>query len=686
MMPFTSWLLCAAAVAANETPMDSSTYRRVDLDEVTVTEFKENRHNLTPTSISTANARLLGDLEVTSLKELTAVMPNFYMPDYGSRQNTPIFIRGIGAKTKSPAVGFYVDGVPHFENSAFDIDMNDIADVEVYRGPQGTLYGRNTIGGLISVHTRSPLDYQGTRVKMGYGSRNDVVAQLSNHTKLSDRLGFSVAAGYHHNDGFFRNHATGDKADAIGSGMGRLSLVWKPAALWTLRLSSMLDYSDQNGYPYGRYDHDTREVSPVDYNRTSTYRRLISTSGLNARYDGRRVSFSSQTSYQFIKDRQGIDQDFTPADLYFVNNKIRQNMVSQELTLKSSHAGRYQWIVGAFGMVQNVHNTVETQYLSKDYSTPTYYRIPVYAMALYHQSSYNIWRGLSATVGLRFDYEYSKDDYRKDKLVLTSGDVSTTSAFDARLHFNQFTPKFSLQYLTTGGNLFYASVVRGYKAGGFNQSIQEESDRTYRPEYNWNYEVGTKLCLLSGRLTTELSFYYIDWRHQQVNQTVPGVGNILHNAGHSNSKGLELAVAARPTAGMLLQLSYGYTYAQFLSYKKSETVDYAGRMLPMVPRQTLALNGSYGFDPHSHLADRITVSAGLTGIGKIYWAEDNDVAQPFYALLGAKVSATKGIVTWELWGKNLTDTKYNTYWFKSSAEYAQRGRPASWGTSIVVRL
>lgn len=686
MMPLTAWLLCAAAVASNEAPMDSSTYKRVDLDEVTVTEFKENRHNLTPTSISTANARLLGDLEVTSLKELTAVMPNFYMPDYGSRQNTPIFIRGIGAKTKSPAVGFYVDGVPHFENSAFDIDMNDIAAVDVFRGPQGTLYGRNAIGGLISVHTRSPLDYQGTRVKVGYGSRNDVMAQLSNHTKLSDRLGFSVAAGFHHNDGFYRNHVTGDKADAISSGMGRIALVWKPARLWTLRLNSMLDYSDQNGYPYGVYDRSSNTTAAVGYNRNSTYRRLISTSGLNARYDGRLVSFNAQTAFQFIKDKQGIDQDFTANDLYFVTNKIRQNMVSQEFTLKSNHTGRYQWIVGAFGMVQNVHNTVETQYLSKDYSTPTYYRIPVYALALYHQSSYNIWRGLSATVGLRFDYEYSKDNYRKDRLALSSGERSTTSTFDARLHFDQFTPKFSLQYLSTRGNLFYASVVRGYKAGGFNQSIQVEADRTYAPEYNWNYEVGTKLNFIEGRLSTELALYYIDWRHQQVNQTVPGLGNILHNAGHSNSKGLELNVVARPFSGLLMQLSYGYTYAQFLSYKKSEKVDYAGHMLPMVPRQTLALNGSYVVRPHAGWVDHITFSAGLAGIGKIYWSEDNDMAQRFYALLNAKVSATKGIFTWEMWGKNLTNTRYSTYWFKSSAEYAQKGRPASWGTSVILRF
>ena len=178
---FNTILLLAAftpVISPNET--DSTIAHKVDLDEVTVTEFKQNKHNLTPSSISAVDSRFLHRQEVTSLKELTAIMPNFYMPDYGSKQNAPVYIRGIGAKAKGPTVGFYVDGVPHFENSAFDIDMSDIAEVNVFRGPQGTLYGRNAIGGIISVHTRSPLEYQGTRLKVGYGNRNDVSAQFAN--------------------------------------------------------------------------------------------------------------------------------------------------------------------------------------------------------------------------------------------------------------------------------------------------------------------------------------------------------------------------------------------------------------------------------------------------------------------------------------------------------------------------
>ena len=92
------------------------------------------------------------------------------MPDYGSKQTSPIYIRGIGSKINAPSVGLYVDGIPHFENSAFDIDLSNISQIEILRGPQGTLYGRNTIGGIINIYTKSPLTYQGTTFKVGAGN------------------------------------------------------------------------------------------------------------------------------------------------------------------------------------------------------------------------------------------------------------------------------------------------------------------------------------------------------------------------------------------------------------------------------------------------------------------------------------------------------------------------------------
>ena len=668
---------------------DSTVFKTVGLSEVTVVEFKKSKENLATNSVSVVDSGFINRHELQSITELTAVVPNFYMPEYGSKQNTPVYIRGVGAKTKGSAVGFYVDGIPHFENSSFDVDMSNIASVMVFRGPQGTLYGRNAIGGIINVTTVSPLTYQGTQFKLGYGSHNDALFQFSHYNKLGSKVGYSVAGGYHYNDGFHRNMFTNKYADQLKDAYGRVALVWLLDNKWFLRVNSMLDYSNQGGYPYGKYNRLTGETEPVNYNRYSSYRRLLSTSGVNIRYAGENVSFSSQTAFQYIRDRQGIDQDFTSNDTYFVKNRLKQTMLSQEFILKSNNSSRYQWLWGAFAMTQHINNTVETQYITKDNAFPTHYRIPVNALAIYHQSTIKLFSGFSFIAGLRWDYENSTLKYLRETYQLsTDGARTEVKNVNSSLHFNQITPKFALQYQDErNNNSYYFSVTRGYKAGGFNQTFQKEEETSFGPEYNWNYELGGKVHLLKDKLYAEAALYYIDWRQQQVNQTVPGVGNVIHNAGHSSSKGFELALNSSPLKNLSIALSYGYTYAKFIEYQKSAKLNYSGNMLPMVPRNTLSCSASYALYPSSaSIIDKIVLTAGLTGIGKIYWAEDNEVAQNFYALLNAKISITSGIFTWECWGKNITDTHYNTYSFKSSADYAQVGKPAYFGTSLLVKF
>lgn len=668
---------------------DSTVFKTVGLGEVTVVEFKKSKENLATNSVSVVDSGFINRHELQSITELTAVVPNFYMPEYGSKQNTPVYIRGVGAKTKGSAVGFYVDGIPHFENSSFDVDMSNIASVTVFRGPQGTLYGRNAIGGIINVTTVSPLTYQGTQFKLGYGSHNDALFQFSHYNKLGSRMGYSVAGGYHYNDGFYRNMFTNKYVDQLKDAYGRVALVWLLDNKWFLRVNSMLDYSNQGGYPYGKYNRLTGETEPVNYNRYSSYRRLLSTSGLNISYAGENISFSSQTAFQYIRDRQGIDQDFTANDTYFVKNRLKQTMLSQEFILKSNNSSRYQWLWGAFAMTQHINNTVETQYITKDNAFPTHYRIPVNALAIYHQSTIKLFSGFSFIAGLRWDYENSTLNYLRETYQLsTDGARTEVKNVNSSLHFNQITPKFALQYQDErNNNSYYFSVTRGYKAGGFNQTFQKEEETSFGPEYNWNYELGGKVHLLKDKLYAEAALYYIDWRQQQVNQTVPGVGNVIHNAGHSSSKGFELALNSSPLKNLSIALSYGYTYAKFIEYQKSAKLNYSGNMLPMVPRNTLSCSASYALYPSStSFIDKIVLTAGLTGIGKIYWAEDNEVAQNFYALLNAKISITSGIFTWECWGKNITDTHYNTYCFKSSADYAQVGKPAYFGTSLLVKF
>ena len=674
---------------------DSTTARSYALDEVVVSAFKTNKYELVPASRSALSARQISNQQINSLKELTAVIPNFYMPDYGSRASCPVFVRGVGNKSDGTGIGFYVDGMPFYEPLSFDTDLGDIASVEVLRGPQGTLYGRNAIGGIINISTRNPLEYQNTRVRLGYGRYNDQRAQISNYTKLSDQFGFTFGALYHHNDGAFRNSYLNKRVDKMNETEERIGLYYKPSDNWLLRLTSNFAYSDQGGYPYAPVDVETNTLKDINYNRFSSFRRLVSTSGLGITYTGPVVSFNSQTSFQYIESKQAIDQDFTAVDKSFVENARHQNMLSQEFTLKSNNDSRYQWVVGVFGMMEHVNRTVDNYSPSAYSLSHTDYCVPTSSLALYHQSTYNIWRGLSATAGIRFDYEHAKTKYDNLKVTatplpgnefqlvdLSQAPSATGDSFESTKDFTQVTPKFTLQYRTTEDNLYYVSVTRGYKPGGFNKSFSTRDERSYNPEYSWNYEVGASINLLNNLLTVSADLFYIDWRHMQITSTIQGVGNITTNAGHTDSKGAELNIVARPLKGLQLTANYGYTYARFLSYVKSEKVNYTNNRLPMVPNHTLSVDANYTINPTGWL-DRVMFNVGLRGLGRIYWAEDNLVSQNFYTTLNAKVALTKGIVTWEFWGKNLTDTNYMAYGFKSSSgNYAQAGKPLMFGTTI----
>ena len=674
---------------------DSTTARSYALDEVVVSAFKTNKYELVPASRSALSARQISNQQINSIKELTAVIPNFYMPDYGSRASCPVFVRGVGNKSDGTGIGFYVDGMPFYEPLSFDTDLGDIASVEVLRGPQGTLYGRNAIGGIINISTRNPLEYQNTRVRLGYGRYNDQRAQISNYTKLSDQFGFTFGALYHHNDGAFRNSYLNKRVDKMNETEERIGLYYKPSDNWLLRLTSNFAYSDQGGYPYAPVNVETNTLEDINYNRFSSFRRLVSTSGLGITYTGPVVSFNSQTSFQYIESKQAIDQDFTAVDKSFVENARHQNMLSQEFTLKSNNDSRYQWVVGAFGMMEHVNRTVDNYSPSAYSLSHTDYCVPTSSLALYHQSTYNIWRGLSATAGIRFDYEHAKTKYDNLKVTatplpgnefqlvdLSQAPSATGDSFESTKDFTQVTPKFTLQYRTTEDNLYYVSVTRGYKPGGFNKSFSTRDERSYNPEYSWNYEVGASINLLNNLLTVSADLFYIDWRHMQITSTIQGVGNITTNAGHTDSKGAELNIVARPLKGLQLTANYGYTYARFLSYVKSEKVNYTNNRLPMVPNHTLSVDANYTINPTGWL-DRVMFNVGLRGLGRIYWAEDNLVSQNFYTTLNAKVALTKGIVTWEFWGKNLTDTNYMAYGFKSSSgNYAQAGKPLMFGTTI----
>lgn len=663
--------------------LDSISKSSILLDEVVVKSFKQDKtFRLAPVSASVVTSRDIADNQIMGIKDFSAFIPNLFIPDYGSKLTAPVYIRGIGSRINSPSVGLYVDDMPYFEKSAFDFDFFEVDRVEVLRGPQGTLYGRNTMGGIINVYTKSPRKYQGTNIHLSQSNYMNLNHSVSHYGKVNDKMGYSVSGNYSHSDGYFTNTFNDKKVDYLDAASARVRLEWELNPRWQMNLISTIDYLDQGGYPYAEYDAEKKKFGEINYNDPSSYRRTMGTSGLNLKYEGEGFTLNSQSSFQYLSDRQAIDQDFTPLRKTFVIQEETQHMFSEEINIKSKNESRYQWLFGTFAFHQSIDRWVNIN----EGLDQRWYDMPTYGVALYHQSVWNdlLLNGLSLTLGLRYDYEKAECDFTRH---LMKGSVLEESGFDNPLEFSQLNPKAALQYTFLSEQMLYASVTRGYKTGGFNTSFDTEDDYTFKPEHSWNYEIGSKLHAFGKRLQADIALFLIDWEDQQISQPlVSKSGSKLKNAGRSESKGVEISLTARPIPALSLQANYGYTKAVFKEYKQSETIDYSGNYIPYIPSSTYQLGADYSwFRPGAGL-DKLNFGLNYTGTGKLYWNDKNSLEQGYYGLLNAKISATRRNVTFGIWAKNLTDEKYAAYVFYSGKNFAQRGKPCTFGANIVINL
>lgn len=458
-------LILTFLTAGNVSAADLDTLKVVDVEEVLVIAApKENRKlREQPTAVTLLSQQDMQAAQVNSIKNLTGLVPNMFIPDYGSRLTSAVYIRGIGSRINTPSVGLYVDNIPYIDKSAFDFDYSDIERIDVLRGPQGTLYGRNAMGGLIKIHTKSPFSYQGTDLRIGAGTHNAYNTSLTHYHRVSERFAFSTGGFYDYEGGFFRNAALENKkTDKSQSAGGRFRGIYLPSENWKADLNVSYEYSDQGGYPYyytgsvnpaAQSEEMKSYIGTISNNRESSYYRNLLNTGLNLEYQAQRFTLSAVTGYQFLKDRMFIDQDFTAKDIYTLEQKQRIHTLSEEIVMKSKGSSRWQWATGVFGFYQWLKTNAPVtfredgmgmlgQMLGSVIPSKIEVPLPMPGMginilpslrpgnsnllingnfdtpllngALFHQSTFRDLfglTGLSFTAGLRLDYEKMKMTY-----------------------------------------------------------------------------------------------------------------------------------------------------------------------------------------------------------------------------------------------------------------------------------
>lgn len=786
---FLTLLFCTNTLgifAASDQTQLADSSRVVDLDEVIVVaqpkEFLRLRQQ--PISSSLFDRNELQRLGINDLRQLSNYVPSFTMPQYGSRLTSSMYIRGIGSRINSPAVSLYLDGMPLISKSAFNLHTYQLERIDILRGPQGTLYGQNSEGGLLRMYSVNPLRYQGTEVRLGLATYGSRTIEVAHHQRLGQQSAFSAAAFYEGFDGFFHNTTLGVHADKRNEAGGKLRFITAFNPNWQLDWTANYQYTRENAFPYGIVTGD-KTADPAS-NRLSNYRRNLFNTALTLSGKNKWFSLNSTTSLQYLHDFMLMDQDYLPADLMHLEQRQHQTAITEELTLKGNNISWWHWTAGAFGMYQWM-KTIAPVYFHDEFNTmmgnnirnglinqmipafmqargmtyeeayaflqgmvqmnqvemspvPGTFRTPRLNWALFHESNFDITPRLMATIGFRFDTSRESVDYLTSAAMMVdmtvmrqqvASTISTSLANRSYDTFHQFLPKLALRYtIDEAGSNVYATLSKGYRAGGFN--IQMFSDvmqaelkqntaaaRTgqdvtidhsaedlqridqtirFKPEESWNYEVGAHLNLFNGTLQADFAAFLMRIHNQQLSVLAEnfGYGRSMVNAGRSRSLGIEAALRGSLLDNRLLwNANYSFTQATFRDYQDGDD-NYRGHRVPFVPTHSFSLAADYQLGSLQHLtgvksAPNVFIGADLTGQGKIYWEENNTYAQKFYMQLGAHLTATFPRFEVRLWGRNITNTHYNTFAVLSAADgtenlFAQKGNPIQFGADVGIKF
>ncbi len=686
------------------------------------------------TDISQAMVNRLG---ISAIKDVGEIAPNFYMPDYGSRMTSSVYVRGLGSRMDQPVVGLQVDGVPYLNKDAFDFDIFDIASIEVLRGARATLNGRNSMGGRIVVTTMSPWQTEGVRALVEYGRFNSLRGGAGWYGRLSPTMATAVTAQYSAGNGPWRNSHTNERVGDNRQADGRWKLSWRPNTWLSLTNTASLSEASQDGYPYR-----SLELPSIAYADTCSYRRLLFADGLTAVFAGKRMVVTSTTSFQYMSDDMRLDQDFLPDDYFTLRQKRHEFTFSEDMFAKGSR-GSYDWLGGVFvfsrstdmhapvtfkdtGISEliedrrngfNVENPIE--WFTRRFTLGSDFEIGNTGFALYHQSTYTLGDWVF-DAGVRWDIEHSTLSYHSycntgynTWHILPDGSRELQSrtpvVIDDRDRlsqtFNELLPKLTISWHRPWGHI-YADITKAYKAGGFNtqmfsdvlqqrimnimgMGMQYSLDEivSYKPEKSWNYELGASASLAGGCLDLSATAFVIDCRDQQLTVFPDGstTGRIMTNAGRTLSRGLELSADWAALEQLKLRGAWGYTKATFTEFNNGIS-DFSGKRVPYAPANTLYLGAVW--TPGVDIAGvRPVLDVNLRCAGDIYFDEANTVRQPFYAVPNCSLTLNAEHWSMRLWGENISNTRYSTFYFVSIGNaFVQQSRPWSIGATLRLRI
>ncbi|MBO9710317.1 MAG: TonB-dependent receptor [Caulobacter sp.] len=686
--------LSAGMAAAQTAPAKAQDSTAIEEIVVTAQKRAENLQDV-PVSVTALTADTLAARGVNNVLALNNMAPGMRISANDAAANPKIYIRGVGLSDFNPnassGVGVYVDGVYIGSPLAQMAGFYDLAQVEVLRGPQGTLYGRNTNGGAINITTKRPTQHFTADASVEYATFNAVTAEAAvGGPIIADKLAFRAAAQVAKDDGYTYNRVTGNDVNAADHWAGRLSLLYTPTDDFELlaQVNRYVNRGDAiapqhralfpvapdaagpdglcapNAYASGActdllgYADTDRNSRAIDANLEGKDKVDLFGASTQATWSFNDMQLVSVTAWQWAHRNDLENTDGSPLQMLEINYRSRQHQFTQELRLQSaSPAARLNWVLGAYFMAETVQDNTRQDTLrdlrpmfvtpdnptgvSPENSVAVFgwpYTQKTKGYAVFGQADYKITDKLTGTVGLRWSADDKQMDYKsqiEDGLVvlLTSNQSKTFSALSGRL---------GLRYEVTPDANVYATYNRGYKSGGFfgGLATTPEEVEPYDNETLDAYEIGMKSEFFDRRVRLNVSGFYYDYKNQQVFAQALRNGLtvlVLDNAANSKVYGGEAEITARPIQPLTLTAGVSLLHAKYGDYF-SEGQDFTGNWLPQSPKVTFNTSATWV----APLANGSSVVANVDAnySSKVYFDNSNAsrLSQDSVWIAGAQVS------------------------------------------------
>jgi iron complex outermembrane receptor protein len=662
------------------------------LEEVIVTaERREANLQNVPIAITAVSGEALDRSAVRSTVDLQTMTPGLILTT-NAVQGQP-YIRGIGSDILNVgtdgSVAVHVDGVYQSRPSSAVQDFLDVQRVEVVKGPQGTLYGRNATGGAINIITNDPEHEFGGRVDLNLGNYSKYGGDaVVNVPIVDDKVALRVAVLGSSRDGFTHNLLDGSTSDGEGLWAYRAKLRFDPRSDLSIILAgdAVRENSDRNLGP----KVDASLPSPavdffgavipagprdVRYDNPTWSRKYADAGTLKIEWNAGPVVLRSLTSLNDLEFHVNLDIDATEVPFTWDTVHEQSRVVSEELQLASRPGGKLDWMVGLYYLDEKARQTFHI-YFTPFQADINYsdVRNDTKASALFGQLTYKPADRMRITAGARYSSEKRNAHFHEivnDPFgILTGipGGALLDLQNDSSQTWHAWTPKLGIDYAFTPDVMAYASVTRGFKSGGFNLL---GSGEVFQPEFIWSYDAGFKSTFLDRRLRMNLSAFYYDYSDLQVNRFNPATGgatSTVTNAASAEIKGFEAELLAMLAPRLELDSSLALLDAKFKRFETSnpDAADpfalqqLGGNTLPRAPKVTATLGLQYTAALGGGRSLALRGEARYQG--HIWFDQFNatDVDQSAFTLLNGFATLRGAEDRWhvQLYGRNLTDRLY----------------------------